>query len=41
MVITGSCEEDPDRERELVSALLRRRVEALLLGGADPRVGQG
>ena len=31
MVITGSCEEDPDRERDLVSALLRRRVDALLL----------
>src|SRR4051794_2770683 len=31
MVITGSCEEDPDRERDLVLALLRRRVDALLL----------
>jgi LacI family transcriptional regulator len=31
MVITGSCEEDPERERELVGALLRRRVDALLL----------
>src|SRR5919205_1041362 len=31
MVITGSCEEDPERERELVLALLRRRVDALLL----------
>ncbi len=31
MLITGSCEEDPDRERELVRALLRRRVDALLL----------
>jgi LacI family transcriptional regulator len=31
MLITGSCEEDPERERELVQALLRRRVDALLL----------
>jgi LacI family transcriptional regulator len=31
MLITASCEEDPARERELVQALLRRRVDALLL----------
>jgi LacI family transcriptional regulator len=31
MLITGSCEEDPAREVELVQALLRRRVDALLL----------
>jgi LacI family transcriptional regulator, galactose operon repressor len=31
MLITASCEEDPARERELVGALLRRRVDALLL----------
>ena len=31
MLITASCEEDPERERELVQALLRRRVDALLL----------
>jgi LacI family transcriptional regulator len=31
MLITASCEEDPERERELVEALLRRRVDALLL----------
>src|ERR671921_2583128 len=31
LLITSSCEEDPDRERELVRALLRRRVDALLL----------
>jgi LacI family transcriptional regulator len=31
MLITASCEEDPLRERELVGALLRRRVDALLL----------
>jgi LacI family transcriptional regulator len=31
MLITSSCEEDPERERELVQALLRRRVDALLL----------
>jgi LacI family transcriptional regulator len=31
MLITGSCEEDPERELELVQALLRRRVDALLI----------
>ena len=31
LLITASCEEDPDRERDLVHALLRRRVDALLL----------
>jgi LacI family transcriptional regulator len=31
MLITASCEEDPEREREMVQALLRRRVDALLL----------
>jgi LacI family transcriptional regulator len=31
MVIAGSCEEDPERERKLVIGLLRRRVDALLL----------
>ena len=31
LLITGSCEEDPERERELASALLRRRVDALLI----------
>jgi LacI family transcriptional regulator len=31
MVITGSCEEDPELERELASALLRRRVDAMLI----------
>jgi LacI family transcriptional regulator len=31
MLITASCEEDPEREHELVQALLRRRVDALLL----------
>jgi LacI family transcriptional regulator len=31
MLITGSCEEDPERERELILSLLRRRVDALLL----------
>jgi LacI family transcriptional regulator len=31
MLITASCEEDPDREHELVESLLRRRVDALLL----------
>jgi LacI family transcriptional regulator len=31
MLITASCEEDPEREQQLVHALLRRRVDALLL----------
>jgi LacI family transcriptional regulator len=31
LLITSSCEEDPERERELVQALLRRRVDALIL----------
>jgi LacI family transcriptional regulator len=31
LLITTSCEEDPERERQLVQALLRRRVDALLL----------
>jgi LacI family transcriptional regulator len=31
LLITASCEEDADREHELVQALLRRRVDALLL----------
>jgi LacI family transcriptional regulator len=31
MLITSSCEEDAERERELVRALVRRRVDALLL----------
>jgi LacI family transcriptional regulator len=39
LLITGSCQEDPERERELVSALLRRRVDALLIvpAGTDHR----
>jgi LacI family transcriptional regulator len=31
ILITGSCEEDPERERELVQALTRRRVDALII----------
>jgi LacI family transcriptional regulator len=31
MLITGSCEEDPEREHALVTALARRRVDALLI----------
>jgi LacI family transcriptional regulator len=31
MLIVASCEEDAEREREMVQALLRRRVDALLL----------
>jgi LacI family transcriptional regulator len=31
LLITSSCEEDPERELELVQALLRRRVDALLI----------
>ena len=38
LLITTSAREDPARERELVTALLRRRVDALLIvpGWADP-----
>ena len=39
LLITTSCEEDPDRERELVNALLRRRVDALLLVPASREHG--
>lgn len=37
MLITASCEEDPERERELTALMLRRRVDALLVvpAGAD------
>src|SRR3954469_13188305 len=31
LLITSSCEENPERERELVQALMRRRVDALLI----------
>ena len=31
LLITATCEEDADRERELVRSLMRRRVDALLL----------
>jgi LacI family transcriptional regulator, galactose operon repressor len=31
LLITSSCEEDPERERELVRTLMRRRVDALLI----------
>jgi LacI family transcriptional regulator len=39
LLITGSAHEDPGRERELVTALLRRRVDALLIvpAGRDHR----
>jgi LacI family transcriptional regulator len=39
LLITGSAREDPGRERELVTALLRRRVDALLVvpAGLDHR----
>jgi LacI family transcriptional regulator len=36
LLITTSAREDPARERELVSALLRRRVDALLIVPAGP-----
>jgi LacI family transcriptional regulator len=39
LLITASCEEDPERERELVNALLRRRVDALLLVPASREHG--
>jgi LacI family transcriptional regulator len=48
IVITGSCEEDPEREREFVLRLLRRSVDALLMvpAGKDhryllPEIGAG
>ena len=48
ILITGSCEEDPVRERELVLRLLRRWVDALLIvpAGSDhryllPEIGAG
>ena len=39
ILITGSCEEDAERERELVLRLLRRSVDALLIvpAGDDHR----
>lgn len=39
ILITGSCEEDPERERQLVRRLLRRWVDALLIvpAGDDHR----
>jgi LacI family transcriptional regulator, galactose operon repressor len=39
MLLTGSCEEDPARERELVLAMLRRRVDALLIVPASAEHG--
>jgi LacI family transcriptional regulator len=36
LLITASAREDADRERELVGALLRRRVDALLVVPAGP-----
>jgi LacI family transcriptional regulator len=36
LLITASAREDAERERELVSALLRRRVDALLVVPAGP-----
>jgi LacI family transcriptional regulator, galactose operon repressor len=36
LLITASAREDPERERELVLALMRRRVDALLLVPAGP-----
>ena len=39
LLITASAEEDPERERELVGALVRRRVDAVLIvpAGRDHR----
>ena len=39
LLITASCEEDSERERELTALLLRRRADALLIvpAGADHR----
>jgi LacI family transcriptional regulator len=48
ILITGSCEEDPELERELVLRLLRRSVDALLIVPASrdhryllPEIGAG
>jgi LacI family transcriptional regulator len=48
ILITGSCEEDAERERELVLRLLRRSVDALLIVPASndhryllPEIGAG
>ncbi len=43
VLITASCEEDPERERELTDLLLRRRADALLVvpAGADHRSVSG
>jgi len=44
MLITASAREDPHREHELVAAMLRRRVDALLIvpvGGDHRYVAQG
>jgi LacI family transcriptional regulator len=41
MLITVSCEEDVQREHDLVLALLRRRVDALLLVPAGPERDHG
>jgi LacI family transcriptional regulator len=39
LLITASAREDPERERQLVTALLRRRVDALLIVPAGPDHG--
>jgi LacI family transcriptional regulator len=39
LLITGSCAEDPELERELATALLRRRVDAILIVPAGPDHG--
>ena len=43
ILITGSCEEDPERERQLVQRLLRRLVDALIIvpAGEDPALERG
>jgi LacI family transcriptional regulator, galactose operon repressor len=48
ILVTGSCEEDADRERQLVLRLLRRSVDALLIVPAShdhryllPEIGAG
>ncbi len=39
LLITTSAREDPERERQLITALLRRRVDALLIVPAGPDHG--
>jgi LacI family transcriptional regulator len=39
LVLAGSCEEDPDRERELIGLFRERRVDGLIIVPASPDHG--